>query len=298
MRSRSVFGPYEWKRVMWQGGTDINGPHQGGWVHTAQGEDWFMHFNDRGAYGRVVYLQPVDWSSGWPVMGNKGEPYARYRKPKSASKTIVNPQESDEFDGSQLGLQWQWHANYQQEFGMPIASGVFRMYTYDLNGASLWQAPNLLLQKLSAPRFTATAKVRFAAKDDGQYGGLVMMGRDYSSLMILRQGDGFVLQRRTCMKADEGGTETSLDISTLQPTERDTLPYSPAIYLDLYLRISVADGNCQFAFSTDGKRFKPAGEPFRMREGKWIGAKFGFAAECSNRKTNRGWLDIDWVRVK
>ena len=86
MRSRSPYGPYEWQRVMWQGKTDINGPHQGAWVHTACGEDWFLHFNDKGAYGRVVYLQPIDWSSGWPMMGNNGEPFVTYRKPKANSQ--------------------------------------------------------------------------------------------------------------------------------------------------------------------------------------------------------------------
>ena len=336
MRSKSPYGPYEWKRVMWQGQTDINGPHQGAWVHTAYDEDWFLHFNDKGAYGRVVYLQPVDWSSGWPIMGRLtpipspkgegsdyiGEPYAKYRKPKSSSSIIINPQESDEFDDGTLGKQWQWHANYHQFFGMPTADGTMRLYTYDLQphlpssfsadaparslslkgegeacGYSLWDAPNLLLQKPTAPRFTATSKVRFASKEDGQYGGIVMMGRDYSALVIYRQGDTFLLQRHTCMGADEGHTEQYQTLTTLQPTDHDTIPYSPAIYLDMYLRMIVKDGLCRFSYSTDGKRFKDAGESFKMREGKWIGAKFGFVAECRNRKDSRGWLDVDWMRI-
>lgn len=299
MRSRSPYGPYEWKRVMWQGKTDINGPHQGAWVHTAQGEDWFLHFNDKGAYGRVVYLQPVDWSSGWPMMGKNGEPVTTYNKPKSRSNTIVNPQESDEFNDGTLGLQWQWHANYHQFYGMPTADGTMRLYTYDLpeDYVSLWDVPNLLLQKPTAPRFTATAKVRFASKEDGQYGGVVMMGRDYSALVICRQDDTFQLQRHTCMGADERQSETQQTIVTLKPTDRDTIPYSPAIYVDLYLRMTVKDGLCTFGYSTDGKRFKDAGESFKMREGKWIGAKFGFVAECRNRKDSRGWLDVDWMRI-
>ena len=299
MRSKSPYGPYEWRRVMWQGKTDINGPHQGAWVHTAFGEDWFLHFNDQGAYGRVVYLQPVDWSSGWPSMGNNGEPYTRYKKPKANSKQlIVNPQESDEFtDG--LGLQWQWHANYHQFYGQPTADGTYRLYTMDLptEFRSLWDVPNLLLQKPTAPCFTATAKVRFAAKEDGQYGGLVMMGRDYSALVVCREGDEFQLQRHTCVGADEGQSEEQQTITTLQPSSRDTIPYAPAIYLDLYLRLSVKDGIVDFSYSSDNKRFMAAGEPFQMREGKWIGAKFGFVAECCDRIASRGWLDIDWIRI-
>lgn len=297
MRSKSPYGPYEWKRVMWQGRTDINGPHQGAWIHTAFDEDWFLHFNDKGAYGRVVYLQPIDWSSGWPMMGKNGEPVTTYRKPKANShQPKAAPQESDELNNGQMGLQWQWHANYHQFYGMPTADGTMRLYTYDLEG-TLWDAPNLLLQKPTAPRFTATAKVRFAAKEDGQYGGLVMMGRSYSALVVQRQGDSFLLQRHTCIGADEGQAETQQTIATLKATERDTIPYSPAIYIDMYLRIKVKDGICNYSYSLDGKRFKDAGDPFTMREGKWIGAKFGFVAECKKRKEPRGWLDVDWIKV-
>ncbi len=301
MRSKSPYGPYEWKRVMWQGNTNINGPHQGAWVHTVQGEDWFLHFNDKGPYGRVVYLQPVDWSSGWPMMGNHGVPYTKYRKPATSTpeaSRVDNLQESDEFtDG--LGLQWQWHANYHQFFGQPTAEGCYRLYTIEQpkDFKSLWDVPNLLLQKPTAPRFTATAKVRFASKEDGQYGGVVMMGRDYSALVICRQGDGFLLQRHTCMGADEEGTEIQQTLATLQPTECDTIPYSPAIYLDIYLRMTIKDGICVFSYSLDGKRFHAAGEPFSMRQGKWIGAKFGFVSACKSLKTNRGWLDVDWIRI-
>lgn len=300
MRSTSPYGPYEWKRVMWQGKTAINGPHQGAWVHTAFGEDWFLHFNDKGAYGRVVYLQPVDWSSGWPMMGNDGEPISHYRKPKSSSTAIANPQESDEFNDGQLGLQWQWHANYNQLYGMPTADGTFRLYTYDLPAdfMSLWQAPNLLLQKLTAPNFTATAKVRMASKEDGQYGGILMMGRDYSALVVMREGDGFLLQRHTCIGADERlQTETWQTLATLKATDKDTIPYSPSIYIDMYLRMKVENGLCRYSYSLNGKNFYEAGEAFPMREGKWIGAKLGFVAECRDRKTNRGWLDIDWIRI-
>ncbi len=302
MRSKSPYGPYEWKRVMWQGKTGINGPHQGAWVHTAYNEDWFLHFNDKGAYGRVVYLQPVDWSSGWPIMGNNGEPYTTYRKPQTAKQPIpqtTNPLESDEFNGGVMGKQWQWHANYHQFFGMPTADGTMRLYTYDLpdDYKSLWQVPNLLLQKPAAQRFTATAKVRFASKEDGQYGGVVMMGRDYSALVVRRQGDSFQLQRHTCMNADEGNSEQQQTITTLKPTNRDTIPYSPAIYIDIYLRMTIKDGQCSYSYSTDGKRFKPAGDAFKMREGKWIGAKFGFVSECTSRKELRGWLDMDWIRI-
>ena len=47
LRSKNVYGPYEWKTVLAQGNSPVNGPHQGGWVDTPTGEDWFMHFQRR-----------------------------------------------------------------------------------------------------------------------------------------------------------------------------------------------------------------------------------------------------------
>lgn len=306
MRSKSPYGPYEYKVVMAQGKTQVNGPHQGAWVHTAQGEDWFLHFNDKHAYGRVVFLQPVNWRDNWPVMGIDkdgdycGEPLMRYRKPKVAGvSSNTNPQESDEFENGTLGLQWQWHANYNQLYGMPTTEGRMRLYTHDLSEGfrNLWEAPNLLLQKTPADNFTATAKVRFSAKEEGQYGGLIMMGRDYQALVVSRAGDAFCLRLLTCIGADNDSVEKCEDLATLPPTECDTIPYSPAIHLDIYLRMKVKEGKCQFSYSFDGKRYKTTGSPFTMKEGKWIGAKMGFVAECRGRKANRGWMDVDWFRV-
>lgn len=304
MRSRSPYGPYVARRVMDQGKTAVNGPHQGAWVHTAQGEDWFLHFQDKGCYGRVVHLQPLTWSNdGWPVIGQDdnhdgcGEPVMSYRKPKSNASVIVNPEESDEFNLPAWGKQWQWQADYQEAFGMPTADGTLRLYTHRLGDGSLWDAPNLLLQKTPADRFTATAKLRIAAKGDHQYGGLVMMGRDYQALVAERIGDDFVLQLLTAHDADRGKQHTVKTIATLKPTEQDPIPYQPAIYLTIYLRIKVADGRCSFAYSTDGRQFREASTDFAMREGKWIGAKIGFVAEETNAKGNRGWIDADWFRI-
>lgn len=61
LRSKNVYGPYESKIVMMQGVSDINGPHQGGWVDTPNGEDWFLHFQELQPFGRVVHLNPVRW---------------------------------------------------------------------------------------------------------------------------------------------------------------------------------------------------------------------------------------------
>lgn len=306
MRSKSPFGPYESKVVLAQGKTSVNGPHQGGWVHTSQGEDWFLHFQDKECYGRVVHLQPVTWKDNWPVMGIDkdgdycGDPVLKFRKPKTAAPVVVtNPVESDEFNAPKLGLQWQWHANYDQKFGMPTAFGTYRIYTHKVsdNFVNLWEVPNLLLQKTPTDNFTATAKIRFTSKDQNQLGGIIMMGLDYSALVVKRVGDDFQLQQITCHGADKGKKEDVKVLATLKPTAKDKIDYQPAIHEDIYLRMIVNNGKCRFAYSKNGKKYEAVGEEFKMREGKWIGAKIGFVAIEPAGKANRGWIDADWFRV-
>ena len=306
MRSKSPFGPYESKVVLAQGKSKVNGPHQGAWIHTKFGEDWFLHFQDKECYGRVVHLQPVTWKDNWPVMGVDkdgdycGEPVTTYRKPKTAAKVAIqNPAESDEFNTTKLGLQWQWHANYDQTFGMPTSFGTYRIYTHkmDEGAENLWNVPNMLLQKTPTDKFTATAKLRFTSKDQNQAGGIIMMGLDYSALVLKRVGDEFQLQQLTCKSADKGKAQTVNVLATLKPTAVDKIDYQPGTHEDIYLRMNVDNGEMTFAYSLDGKKFSKCGEKFKIREGKWIGAKIGFVAFEPAGKANRGWVDADWFRV-
>lgn len=302
MRSRSPYGPYEAKKVLAQGNTDINGPHQGGWIHTSQGEDWFMHFQDKGPYGRVVHLQPVTWKDNWPVMGRPpkkgycGEPVTTWRKPKPAAHATVNPQESDEFNTTKLGEQWQWQANYQQCFGMPTAGGFFRLYTWKSN-KPIWNTPNLLLQKMPAEKFTMTAKTRMVSKGEQQYAGIIVMGMDYSALVVKRSGDAFLLQQITAHNADKGGSDQATTLAHLDKTSKGLDHYQPSIARDIYLRLTVNSGKADFAYSLDGTHFVPAGTSLTLRPGKWIGAKVGFVAQEPEGNGGRGWLDIDWCRL-
>ena len=309
MRSKSPYGPYEAKKVLQQGKTAINGPHQGAWVHTKYGEDWFLHFQDKEAYGRVMHLNPVDWTTGWPVMGRKGEPVATYKKPKASSTMVVNPVESDEFNAPTIGRQWQWQANYDEKFGVPTAFGTMRIYTHklDTDWKNLWPVPNMLLQKTPADEFTVTAKLRFTSKADGQMGGIIMMGHNYQALVVRREGKEFKLLILTCQDADRGKAQQEELVATLKPTAEDKIDYKPGIHEDIYLRLQVSNAEAgvahggkplvSFAWSQNGKKFTPCGSQYEMKQGKWIGAKFGFVAVDTTPKTDRGWIDADWIRV-
>ena len=171
LRSKNIYGPYERRVVLAQGKTTINGPHQGAWVETQSGESWFIHFQDKGAYGRVVHLQPMKWVNDWPVMGADGEPVMTHRKPNvGRTYPITTPADSDEFSEHRIQMQWQWSANPESNWAFPAAAYSFlRLLAVPPpnDAKNLWDVPNLLLQKFPGPSFTATAKVTFTARNRG-----------------------------------------------------------------------------------------------------------------------------------
>ena len=301
LRSKNIWGPYEWKIVMAQGNTNINGPHQGAWVDTPDGkEDWFFHFQDKEAYGRVVHLQPMKWVDGWPEIGvdkdgdGCGSPVYSYKKPNvGKTYSIETPAESDEFDSLELGLQWQWQANPK-----PIwyfcdgGNSLLRLYSYYTeNQVNLWDVPNLLLQKFPTEDFTVTTKVSFApsSKYTGERTGLVVMGADYAVLAMENRADGLILVQNVCRKADKKGKEE----------ENASVKLSDNT---LFLRVKVKKDSekeaiCSFSYSVDGKKFISLGENFTAKPGKWIGAKVGLFITRPKAVNDGGWVDIDWFRV-
>src|SRR5699024_2478908 len=81
-RARDLHGPYEHRTVLEQDSSPVNGPHQGALVDDVHGGWWFVHFQDRGVFGRVTHVQPVSFDAeGWPHMGEpvdevRGRPVA------------------------------------------------------------------------------------------------------------------------------------------------------------------------------------------------------------------------------
>ena len=296
LRSKNVFGPYEERIVLAQENTSVNGPHQGAWVNTHTGEDWFIHFQDKGPYGRVVHLQPMQWVDDWPVIGTDsdndgiGEPVTSFRKPDVAMVyPVATPPESDEFNGPTPGLQWQWHANPSVTWGYP--AGLMGFYRLNCiarpdHYRNLWDVPNLFLQKLPAEAFTATASVIFHPRAEGDEAGMVMMGQDYRYISLLRAGEKLFVRVVQCTGANKGTEEKIIYSEEIQEPE-------------LYLRVKVESGaSCSFSYSTDGRQFITCGEVFNASPGMWIGAKTGFFALSNGFVNDAGGLDIDWFRIE
>lgn len=293
LRSKNIYGPYEKRKVLEQGNTSVNGPHQGAWVQTQKGEDWFIHFQDKGINGRVVHLQPMKWNNNWPVIGidedgdGTGEPVINYKKPNVGKVYSLNsPPDSDEFNEAKLGLQWQWHANSKINWGFPSSLGYFTLNCVPKpkDAINLFDVPNLLLQKFPNDSFTATTKFSFNSHSEGDEAGFLIMGLDYSYLKIKKSEGKLFLSQVICSNANKKEAEKENDKTEIKNAT-------------VYMQVKVTEtGNCTFSYSENGIDFKSIGKPFMAKEGRWIGAKLGFVALRNGFTNDAGNIKIDWIR--
>lgn len=278
-RSKNVQGPYEPSIVLEQGPTPVNGPHQGAWVETQDGEHWFLHFQEMPAYGRVVHLQPMRWTDDdWVKMGAEteqdkpGVPVLRHKKPALPVQTPCVPVCSDVFAEGRPGPQWQWQCNPSPtwlrapEMGRP---GLSLACVPATGARTLDHAGNLLLQKFPAPAFFAETRLELLPSRKGDRAGLLVFGSDYCWLGLEWDGNRFLLVHRALAKGGEEGREHAF---LEQPAETASV----------WLRVQVSqDALCRFSFSADGIRYQALESAFPARSGRWVGAKVGLFAAAT-----------------
>jgi len=314
LRSKNIFGPYEYKVVMRQGDSPVNGPHQGAWVDTVTGEDWFIHFQDVYAAGRIIHLQPMSWQGDWPIIGiakdgsdgvrhDYGEPVMEYKKPNvgSVAWEICEPAASDDFTDKTLGLQWQWNANPKKEWYELTGTNI-KLNAVKKNGV-YGDMPNLLLQKWPAPEFTCITKLDLSKLAEGDEAGVISMGMTYGLVTFKKQGDKLVpsyvtgVQKYGKIVPDETiETETALE------------PMDAAKAGELFVKYTVKQTGLRdlnenekdfpletvtIEYSTDGNDYQKAGGMTSI-PGRWVGVKNGIFCGSQNGSST-GYAVVDSV---
>ncbi len=304
LRARNIYGPYDYKVVLSQGSTSINGPHQGGYVETPSGQGWFVHFQSRGAYGRITHLEPVSWADDWPIMGEKdpagkdwtplppasdaiigqgfpgpvGQAALSFQKPDVTSDAIQIPDATDEFTGPNLGLQWEWNHNpVDDHWSLNERPGFLRLKA--LPAPDLLRARNTLTQLLADPEMEATALLDTEEMTDHQSAGLCLLCSDPSWIGVVKQ-DG----HRKITLLEKGQVVNGPDLT------QDTVQ----------LRVHVApDQTASYSYSQDGINFTSLGVPTPIMFSWWKGARPGlFTFNTDSSAIAGGIADFDWFHYK
>ena len=296
LRSRNIFGPYEYRVVMRQGDTPVNGPHQGAWVDTVTGEDWFLHFQDVYAAGRIIHLQPMSWKEDWPIIGiakdgnDYGEPVLTYRKPNvgEAAKEaeICEPDASDDFSKNTLGLQWQWNANPKEDWYKLTSEGLCLNAVKQEEKIKHGDYPNLILQKWPAPEFICDTTISLSGLKANEEAGVISMGVKYALLSFARNEEGMVEasfingEQKYGKILVESTEETSTSLGTLAfADDSETITVRMSVQRVGTQDLSEKEKNFPleevvFEYSTNGTDYKKAGS-YMAAAGRWVGVKSG-----------------------
>ncbi len=285
LRSHSIYGPYEHRVVLAQGSTSINGPHQGGYVESQDGKGWFLHFQARGAHGRIVHLEPVRWEDDWPVMGEAapgataGQPVSDYAIPVHPGRSSEQrPQTSDEFNSSVLGPQWEWNHNPDDvNWSLTERRGYLRLKpSYASN---LFTARNTLTQMMQDQSFDFTVRLDLGGMKDGDHAGIAMFEQAASGLQIVQAGGERFLSM--FHRADSNPGRAELTASTL------------------LLRIQVDGESAGYSYSAnEGRTFEQVGGPVKITSSWWKGSRPALFAYTTNQQGGSGTVDFDWVRYE
>lgn len=287
LRSKNIYGPYESRRVLEQGSTSVNGPHQGSLVETPAGDWWFYHFQSAGTRGRVVHLQPVEWVDGFPVIGTDydgngiGEPMAVCHKPFESVGKPSSPQTSDEFDADALGIQWQYNHNPIPE-RLSLADRRGWLAVTPNQASKLREARNQITQKIMGYRAEATSLIDFSLMKSGERSGVECLGKTFNGAGVMIESvDG---KDVPCLYIERDSLVTY----------RQPLP-SGVSTVAVRLKIDNQANEFAYSFSLDnGVTFVPFGETFKMEKGFWKGVRMGlyaYTTDLSSSTPGRTYFD-------
>jgi len=328
LRSKNPFGPYEHKVVLRQGDSLVNGPHQGAWVDTVTGEDWFLHFQDVYAAGRITHLQPMHWENDWPIIGvNKegndyGEPVMQYVKPnigKTAEEIndtdkypVCEPDTTDEFDTDKMMLQWQWNSNYDDSwyvtktdaYGKKVPDGSYirlnALASTPLRPVSDYR--NLLLQKWPAPEFECVTKMCVNGLENGDYAGIVSLGVEYGAVGIVKNfGEYSIRTVRGTQSFDCEAAYSKEDVKDY-PIAKDTFAdKEKTVYLRYTVKRTGTKDTKEMALAVKNVPVEEVtleisfdGKAyekqvsFTAKAGRWVGVKNGMFVNHNNEVKNEG----------
>jgi beta-xylosidase len=269
-RSRSLKGPWESRVVMDQGKSIINGPHQGAWVDAPDGADWFLHFQDREAWGRITHLQPMSWDDDWPIIGidrtgtKIGEPVETFTRPLKA--TTAREKKPDDFS------EWQWNANPSSGWIDATSKGI--KLCCIPGPRNPWENPSVYSRQITGPSFALQAKLIFSPRNNGETAGIVIEAF-YTRWVGLRH--------------DAGGLSLILEDYPEAETERHTVitrivreKASASVWLRAIVFDKTENGTvstvARTEWSNDGLAWEKIGDDFPAYPGRWVGMRTGFMA--------------------
>ncbi|MCF0221026.1 MAG: family 43 glycosylhydrolase, partial [Fibrobacter sp.] len=259
-----------------------NGVAQGGIFDTPEGKWYALLFRDSGPIGRISHLVPMVWKDGWP------EPEGGT---KSAPATLNLPSEvepgygmvtSDDFDGDELPLEWQWNHNPDNS-NWKLTDGKLRITTGRVD-SRIVNAKNTLTQRTFGPKCVGRTLVDGANMKDGDMAGIAALQDDKGFVALAKDGSGYKV---VMYQGTEDG-ESLKDSKAISGSK---------VYLRTDFDIPIDKGTASFYYSEDGTTWNKIGTNVNLSFNLHFFTGYRFGLFNFATKTAGGSADFDWFKV-
>lgn len=310
-RSESLDGEWEMKVIV-DDNLDFHnsGVAQGGIVDSVSGDWYCILFQDHGAVGRAPVLMPMTWEDGWPVVEDQ-------KAPKTAEipisgheiKSIVTSDEfinsqivrpyhnfaesleeagENEYNGSNLLLEWQWNHNPDNRFwSLTEREGYLRLKN-GRSATSITRARNTLTQRTFGPTCSGYIKMDVTNMKNGDVAGLSAFAERYGYVAVkMEDNKKYIAMAKY---DDNDSVEAEFEIERVELTGNE-------VYLRVDFDFTNSTDKAYFYYSLDGESWTRVGDILQMN---YYGLHFmGYRFAIFNYATAEvgGYVDVDFFRV-
>jgi hypothetical protein len=210
------------------------------------------------------------WEDGWPQVGDpagdgRGRPVLEHPLPLvGPGDGQGEPVRSDRFASPGLAPRWHWQANPRDHWYHAPGDGTLHLRAGATARDDLRELGAVLCQQLPGRPSTWTTRATLEGAVPGTRTGVVLLGREYAWIGLLRTPVGVDV---TLRRSGRGAVE-------------ETLGQAPAPGDTVELRLVVdALGTATFSWRPDdGEPWRDLGPAWAASEGHWIGAEVGLFA--------------------
>ena len=280
---------------------------QGTIVDTEEGDWYGIMFQDRGGVGRVLTLSPVRWIDGWPMLGDENYKVPDIMRPYKSGQPVKGIVLPDEFENTQLGLNWQWNHNpVDHAWSLTERPGYLRLKSSRIV-PNLYLAPNTLTQRMEGPACSGYICMDLSKLKDGDCTGLSAFNGDSGVLTIKKKGKKLILemseQKVTLTEREKAVTNVEEKLIETVDLTQLVNAKQPMIWLRLdgEFRPNGRRGGhdaANFFYSLDGEQWTQVGtRNYRMifdYRRFFMGTKFGIFYYAT-QKTG-GYVDVDYFK--
>lgn len=296
-RADNITGPYEKKVILESelGGFSYVG--QGTIVDDADGNWYGMIFQDRGGVGRVLTLSPCTWTDGWPMLGDANGKVPEVMEKPVKGYTGGEVVASDEFDETELKLEWEWNHNpINEAWSLTERPSYLRLKT-NRTVDNLFMAPNTISQRMEGPACTGTVKMDISNMQDGDIAGISALQGDAAVLQVKCVGDKKYLTAET-QAVRLGGQ--NWEVTDVETEEKFSVEIdSDVVYLRMDADFRPGKDLADLYYSLDGSTWYLAMSGFKMQYDYtrlFMGTRY--AIFNYSTKESGGYVDVDWFRYQ